>query len=307
MVASILGLLTALLFTAIQAGREAARRTQCSNKMGEIGRALQQFEMTQRHYPGWRHYPFHAVDATTGLPVTFSTSWFPQLLPYLSRNDVFQPGLAGSWKTPVVSGGIPFGFVPNVRSLAVCPSDGQKMSSRNPVMSYVVNTGRRDRRPSTSFPADWRSNGIFLDLLSWRGNPSNSVMVQTCDSTFILRGDGLNDTLMVSENYDAGRWNAIRESREGFIFYPPGTRPTHYINSPSQPGGPTFLNARPASYHVGGVNVVFAGGNGRFLRQDLNYAVYCALMTPRGESAREPGSLQPSAPSIIQQPPIVFP
>ena len=43
--------------------------------------------------------------------------------------------------------------------------------------------------------------------------------------------------------------------------------------------------ARPSSYHPGGVVATFAGGNYRFLREDIDYPVYCMLMTPNGAGA----------------------
>ncbi len=128
-------------------------------------------------------------------------------------------------------------------------------------------------------------------------------MVQTSDASFIQKtGDGLAHTLLLSENYDAGLWHQVAESRTAFIFYPPGTQPGHYINGPTRPGPASFLNARPASYHSGGVNVLFAGGNGQYLAAAIDYAVYCALMTPNGSASREPGSTQPSPASITVQP-----
>jgi prepilin-type N-terminal cleavage/methylation domain-containing protein/prepilin-type processing-associated H-X9-DG protein len=47
----------------------------------------------------------------------------------------------------------------------------------------------------------------------------------------------------------------------------------------------TTFAARPSSRHSGGVNTVFVGGNIRFLREDLDYVVYCLLMTPNGAKA----------------------
>jgi prepilin-type N-terminal cleavage/methylation domain-containing protein len=43
--------------------------------------------------------------------------------------------------------------------------------------------------------------------------------------------------------------------------------------------------ARPSSNHPGGVIVVFAGGNTKFLREDIDYPVYCLLMTPNGANS----------------------
>jgi prepilin-type N-terminal cleavage/methylation domain-containing protein len=43
--------------------------------------------------------------------------------------------------------------------------------------------------------------------------------------------------------------------------------------------------ARPASNHPGIVIVVFAGGNTKNLREDIDYPVYCLLMTPNGANS----------------------
>jgi prepilin-type N-terminal cleavage/methylation domain-containing protein len=306
MVVAIVSLLAALLTSAVQRARETGRRTQCLHRMGQLASAIEQFELQQTHYPGWRHYPFGATDASTGRRVTFSTAWYPQLLPYLDRHDIFDGGRPGNWKSPLVSGHVPRGFAPRMPSIAVCPSDISKLTSGAAELSYVVNAGRRDAQPTTTIPADWRANGVFLDLLSWRGSSSNRVMVQTSNLSFIQNGDGAANTLLLSENYDAGRWYEISEARTGFIFYPPGQYSRHRINGPTRTGSGSFLNARPASYHPGGVNVFLVSGNGRFLSQNIDYAVYCALMTPKGQAAMEPGTTNPSPPSIRNQPPLSY-
>jgi prepilin-type processing-associated H-X9-DG protein len=75
--------------------------------------------------------------------------------------------------------------------------------------------------------------------------------------------------------------------------YDPGT--LGWPSSPSDTSAPvnpptiatvnSNYAARPASSHPGGVNVVFAGGNTRFIRDDIDYPVYCLLMTPNGANA----------------------
>jgi prepilin-type N-terminal cleavage/methylation domain-containing protein len=50
-VIAIIGLVVALLLPAIQASREASRRASCSNKLWQIGRALQSFHASQSRFP----------------------------------------------------------------------------------------------------------------------------------------------------------------------------------------------------------------------------------------------------------------
>ena len=50
-VIAIIGILIALLLPAIQASRESARRTQCTNQMNQLILAVHEYETANEHYP----------------------------------------------------------------------------------------------------------------------------------------------------------------------------------------------------------------------------------------------------------------
>jgi prepilin-type N-terminal cleavage/methylation domain-containing protein/prepilin-type processing-associated H-X9-DG protein len=89
-VIAIIGILVALLLPAIQAAREAARRTECRNKLKQIGLALQNHASTQRVFPtgGAVIYPkiedYVAGNKPLG-PEKQGLGWAYQILPYLEE------------------------------------------------------------------------------------------------------------------------------------------------------------------------------------------------------------------------------
>ncbi|MAT69057.1 MAG: hypothetical protein CMJ58_05980 [Planctomycetaceae bacterium] len=97
-VIAIIGVLVALLLPAIQAAREAARRTQCSNQLRQVGIAMQNHVSTYKVFPtGGESNGVSVEDYMTGGlsnpgrpngPNKQGLSWAFQLLPYLEQENV---------------------------------------------------------------------------------------------------------------------------------------------------------------------------------------------------------------------------
>ena len=89
-VIAIIGILVALLLPAIQAAREAARRSQCSNNLKQLGLALQNYHDTYKSFPlGVRNQ------------AGWGPTWWIGVLPYVEAAMIFEQfdfaGAHGGW------------------------------------------------------------------------------------------------------------------------------------------------------------------------------------------------------------------
>jgi len=78
-VITIIGMLVALLMPAVQAAREAGRRTTCSNNLHQLSTASLSYEALNKKFPGYKN-------SVNGRDV----SWVVVLLPWLERRDLWK-------------------------------------------------------------------------------------------------------------------------------------------------------------------------------------------------------------------------
>ncbi len=96
-VIAIVGILVALLLPAVQAAREAARRSECANHLKQIGLACQQHIAAFRALPNGGHCDNNGLSLPRtkigGVPATFATqtwSWGYQILPFLENTALYE-------------------------------------------------------------------------------------------------------------------------------------------------------------------------------------------------------------------------
>ncbi|QDT67127.1 Type II secretion system protein G precursor [Planctomycetes bacterium MalM25] len=313
-VIAIIGLLVSLLLPAVQAAREAGRRTACMNNLRQLGLATLQFELQFKRYPGLieelelgRLDPEHATERYQ--------TWGVLLLPFLEKQKLYDRYVDG--------------LVPDLfTEVMLCPSDGEKQRT-DAANSYVANGGRIG--PAIEQKT---ANGPFLNL----AYSPRSAMREAHWS------DGREHTLALSENTDAMRfdyaaWSGFGMSGDNFPIDHEYTTEEQrdnvwspvflwtdqttiqeplLINGPAEicqnaPGPPEgecgcqdtsilrassscdeeyersrSWRARPSSEHPGGVNVVFSAARTTFMSEDVDYTVWRALMTPNDESSDSP-------------------
>jgi prepilin-type N-terminal cleavage/methylation domain-containing protein len=84
-VIAIIGVLVAILLPAVQAAREAARRTACTNNIRQVALAVANYENTRKHFPT-------SFDWDYGLTSSKDFSWSIQakILPYLEEGNHYK-------------------------------------------------------------------------------------------------------------------------------------------------------------------------------------------------------------------------
>lgn len=97
-VIAIIGILIALLLPAVQAAREAARRSQCTNNLKQITLAMANYEQAVKSLPPGRMgsdcSDYYGLAPTSGPNVKYDyqrqgTSGFVMLLPYLEEKNLY--------------------------------------------------------------------------------------------------------------------------------------------------------------------------------------------------------------------------
>jgi hypothetical protein len=188
-VIAIIGILIALLLPAIQAAREAARRSSCKNNLKQIALAMHQFETSFRRLPPGYEY----AEGTEGNSLGFS--WAVRLLPKLELGALYD---RFDFDRPVYDS-----FHATIREqhlkVFLCPSDGVsrvgfvEMGDERYAMScYVANFGTPDLdEDQAQSNGDGNPLGPFNG--AWGPFYRNSA-TRLCRVT-----DGLSHTLMVGE------------------------------------------------------------------------------------------------------------
>ncbi len=179
-VIAIIGILVALLLPAIQAAREAARRSQCKNNLKQLALGVQNYESSYRRLP-----PSVVIDINAVDPTANNVAWgvHGQLLPFLEESVLAdQVDLKAAWDFQTAIDGLRV-------DIFSCPSDEKAPEVRDPggnkVKLYPTTYGFNQGTwfvfdPSTSRGGD----GVFY--------PNSFLRMAQIE-------DGTSKTLLVAE------------------------------------------------------------------------------------------------------------
>lgn len=313
---AIIGVLIALLLPAVQQAREAARRTQCKNRLHQFGVAL------HGYHSAHASFPIGGVTKGYGGPGGFMASAHTMLLPYFEYTALYDQY---DMETPVLlqESDVTETVIPEF----LCPSNAKigqlraNLAGQENVKGatdYVLSRGANDSHPAPFQLRHGRADIGPFDL---------DLQTRLRDIT-----DGTSDTIAMGEGAGGESWplcrgagctapfhgllgrqpatNAWAVSAGGTAYYadqgflistpfastaePMNKWPVtdSYVDISSQS---TIADARPSyedgphttpnfrSDHPGGANFLFADGSLRWLTESIDTKLYRALSTMRGE------------------------
>ncbi len=287
-VIAIIGILVALLLPAVQAAREAARRSQCSNNFRQVGIATQGYHAAERHFPAGLYMWGDAARgrSSCGAPPGrsdryFGPGWGYYILPYLEESALHsrfdfttrKTGAAYAEGPNFAAGGE---FIPAY----LCPSDPQ---GRELVFccSTISNGGgvkedlARTNMAGVADSLDWSCEG------TWPRRDANGVLFQSSDVATKDITDGSSHTLIVGEIIGSGEG-----TNDGYFWVTWDVLHTNNgINLPLRipPRGSWVVEDTGfASHHPGGCYFALADGSVQFIQESIEQSLLAGMATRAG-------------------------
>ncbi len=300
-VIAIIGILVALLLPAIQAAREAARRTSCNNNLKQIGIALANYHDTYKKFP-----PVAIFGKSVGSPQpAYNHTWCLMILPFMEQQPLYDSVdlLKRVWDQPIRNTVVPAFLCPSDSGFGTVPAQSQDIA----VTHYIAAEGWH------WWPGPVVPNGNLVAGADYQGVFAGGQATKMANIT-----DGTSNTIVVAESNSTGykgvattwmtngagipRLAGEGVFRSAFVFTGNGgiCCETGWYSKPDDSGtqtGGAWFRSSPYSYmpsyicawglnsewpstgsiHPGAELVVFADGSVHIIKTEVTYQVWCAL------------------------------
>jgi len=266
-VIAIIGVLVALLLPAVQAARESARRTQCSNHLKQMGLAFQNHADTHLILPDagkdWGS-PRTMVNGVPAIAPNQAWGWAYQMSPYIEQKNLWEQPV----DTDVAKATIKLLFCPSRRPPTIIQGTQSGMANgQRGQIDYACSAGTDGNFASPLGGLNGaviRSNAsppIRLAMIT--DGLSNTIIVGERQCNIARR----NDPTMADENngwIDGYDWDTVRW---GYAIFAPDYR-SATINSSRQFG----------SQHPGGCQFAYADGSVRIAAYGMELQAFRNLI-----------------------------
>jgi prepilin-type N-terminal cleavage/methylation domain-containing protein/prepilin-type processing-associated H-X9-DG protein len=301
-VIAIIGILVALLLPAIQAAREAARRTQCLNNLKQISLAFQLHADSREIYPdgGLDQWSKRLTleKKRTGTPKAAPLQgwgWAYQILPYLEQQNLWE---TQSDRT-VMASPVEAYFCPSRRQphVIVAGQDGNTRAK----LDYAGNAGIDKTDAASMGSSVWAQLGNGLDGVVVR-SPFDGRFENRSHSVIPSRHieDGMTNTLLVAEKCMNVAFASDGEHDDDDAGYVTGwdwdivrwghLQPAPDYNDPIRGQHPPLMGAFGSS-HPGAFNASFCDGSVRSLSYDVDFEVFNFVSSRNDQQVYDPTEL----------------
>ena len=276
-VIAIIGILVALLLPAVNAAREAARRSECANNMKQLALAVHAHVSTKGFYPPATSFvsPKHNV-------ISF-------VLPYVEQGNVYDKlKLDEDWNSAT---NLPLTQV-NL-SVVTCPSAPR---GRDYAGDYLAITRIKKVNETKSVAGHVSIFSLVPGQVADRGGDGNAKWDGILQSRLTTGGGALEFRITPAHVRDG--------TSNTFLLFEDGGRPQKYVEGRSEPG--TIVGAQWASsdnyaaidtackgsqlmnctnhdeiysFHSGGCNFAYADGSVHFHAENMAAEVFVTLFT----------------------------
>jgi prepilin-type N-terminal cleavage/methylation domain-containing protein len=292
-VIAIIGILIALLLPAVQAAREAARRSQCSNNLKQMGLAL------HNYHDAFNRFPIGSRSGSKSPYNLSGTNWRASILAFLEQKTLFdQLNFEDGWFSGYsdhrgFSGGnevlkgllIPVYKCPSSTIDPFVEEPGSGNKNQSLMHDYVGIAGANPDPAGRTGSCKQGSYGIVCNNGLFQANECKAmrdVTDGTSNTIIVAEQSGLVGGNPIRANYGGG-WCGAGENAWTFstsdkvekpgILYHAGLTVFHYkINSQTTSAGSqqtyhtnTILN----SFHPGAILVLLADGSVRGLSETI--------------------------------------
>ncbi|MEW4564845.1 DUF1559 domain-containing protein [Bremerella sp. JC770] len=305
-VIAIIGVLVALLLPAVQAAREAARRSECQNNLRQLAIGL------HNHHDTYGKFPEGSTN-NPGLtnPNKRGFAWAINLLPFIEQGNVYEEYSSANlltdttkfaccdWPNP------PRNIVLNAFLCPSQPSDadiikaGDETSGRGMAGNYLACGGN-------SVTADTAIYNTSTKKTDGHGasDSTNGIFQANIPKKFRDAIDGTSNTLMLGEilinNADDDHRGRYYNAHGGDCLFSSRERPNSTVGdfvqlgcrqgsgiwqslTPCSPvGGGTQTQIAARSLHPGGVNVALGDASVRFIPETIDIDTWRAFGSANG-------------------------
>jgi prepilin-type N-terminal cleavage/methylation domain-containing protein/prepilin-type processing-associated H-X9-DG protein len=306
-VITIIGILIALLLPAVQAAREAARRSQCCNNLKQLSLGLHNYHATHGILPAGAYCP--APGGGQYADIYGCHAWIEMLMPYIEMQPVYD---SISFKVDLATD--PNKALLSNRAFAnlACPTDAKAgvinraaaFGPSRPVLgtsmgeSYAPNGGpmAMDNTAGCAAPfLSWSAPDAGLNCALVSGGrhkfgspgffaPGNGISYRFGDCS-----DGLSSTFLLGEQLPRYAIHMLyfhSHLTAATTNVPPNYHhllpwPVNcFVGDEPDPAGPASCDQYGSGFksdHPGGVNMAFADGSIQFIGETIEYRTWVLL------------------------------